>query len=242
MKFYLLLLLYILSSLGFYLMQQDFIWYVLSSLLFFGIVVWGVSVMRLNLFLKSQSSIDASKNEIALTFDDGPDPELTSQVLDVLKAYNAKATFFVIGSKIEANRELIQRIIQEGHGIGNHTYEHSNMFPIWSVRKMKVSIRKTDDLLNAISGGSCQMFRPPFGVTNNLIALAVQSLGKKTIGWNIRTKDSCKSAEQVIAKVKKELTPGVIVLFHDTNPHIIEELRVVLMLCEERALKSIALS
>lgn len=241
MKFYLLLFLFLILMLAVYFTGISPMWYVVNLLLFVGVVVAGVSVIRFNFFLKAQSCIANAKNEVALTFDDGPDKELTPKVLDLLRAYNAKATFFCIGNKMEGNEILLQRLLAEGHTIGNHTYEHSNTFPIWSVKKMKESIQKTDKKIKNITGVECVLFRPPFGVTNNLIASAVKQLQKRTIGWNLRTLDTYKSPDRVITKIKSKLKPGDIVLFHDTNPNILVELKETLEHCKMIKINLIAL-
>ncbi len=241
MKFYLLLFLFLILMIAVYFTGISPIWYVVNLFLFVGVVVAGVTTIKFNLFLTAQSSIKNTNNEVALTFDDGPDTELTPQVLDLLREYNAKATFFCIGSKLKDNEANVKRIVAEGHAIGNHTYEHSNTFPIWSVKKMMLSIQKTDMLIKDITGLDCVLFRPPFGVTNNLIASAVKQLGKVAIGWNLRTMDTYKSSDKVIATIKKKLLPGDIVLFHDTNPNILVELKETLEYCKIKKMNPIAL-
>lgn len=241
MKFYLLILIFLILTVTVYFTDIALMWYAVNVVLFVSLVVAGVSVMRFNLFLTAQSSIKNTNNEVALTFDDGPDTELTPQVLDLLREYNAKATFFCVGSKLKNNEANVKRIVAEGHAIGNHTYEHSNTFPIWSVKKMKLSIQKTDMLIKDIIGLDCVLFRPPFGVTNNLIASAVKQLGKVTIGWNLRTMDTYKSPDKVIATIKKKLMPGDIVLFHDTNPNILVELKETLEYCKIKKMNPVAL-
>lgn len=242
MKFYLLLIIYSLVQLMVYVTGADAVWYTVVTIVLIGIIVWGVSAMRYNLFIKAQSKIKDAKTEVAITFDDGPDKRLTPQVLDLLKEYNAKATFFCIGNKIMGNEDIMKRMVKEGHSIGNHTYEHSNTFPVWSVRRMKHSITETDKVISNITGNECVMFRPPYGVTNNMIAAAIRQLGKKTIGWSIRTKDTCKTIEEVIRKVERNLEPGSIVLFHDTNTNILIELKASLEYCKAKGIKPVAIT
>lgn len=195
--------------------------------------------MNSNLFHKVQSKI--SSNDIAITFDDGPDPLLTPQVLDLLNEFDAKATFFCIGSNVKKHTDIAKRIVNEGHGIGNHSYEHSTLFPLWSPKRMMASIKETDEILKSVSGADNTLFRPPFGVTNTSVAFAIATLGKRVISWSIRSKDTCNTAEQVISKVKRKLKPGAIILFHDTNPNILTELRTVLEYCKSCNLKSVAI-
>lgn len=211
------------------------------SLLFIAITIAGVSVMKYNLFIKAISKLAGNNNEIAITFDDGPCPERTPQILDLLARYNAKATFFCIGNKISANKAIISRIHNEGHSIGNHTFEHSNNFPVWSVKKMKASILATDKEVEALDLKVSTLFRPPFGVTNNLVAMAINKCNKKCIGWSIRTKDTLRTPNQVLTLVKRKLKPGSIILLHDTNEHVCAELEQILLYCKQQELKPIAL-
>lgn len=241
MRFYLLISMYLLALLGVYFFTLGIVWYILLTGVLLSFIVWGVASVQLNLFVTSICSIKDGNNEIALTFDDGPDRELTPQILDILNEYGAKATFFCIGSKLKGNEDIIQRMLNEGHAIGNHSYEHSFNFPMWSAKRIKQSIQKTDAIISELSGVDCTIFRPPFGITNNLIAIALKQLGKKSIGWSIRTKDTCNTPDKVVAKVRKNLAPGSIVLLHDTNKSIVSELIEILDYCQSKNLKSIAL-
>jgi len=242
MKFYVLLFLYLLCISAVFFLQLHCIWFVILTALLLGLVAWGVSSIKLNLFVASVCKLKNTNNEIALTFDDGPDAELTPLILDLLAEYNAKATFFCIGNKIEPNKDLVKRIVAEGHSVGNHTFEHAYNFPIWSVKRILISIRKTDELIEKFSGAESLLFRPPFGITNNLIALAVKKTGKKSIGWSIRTKDTCRKPEEVIKIVERRISSGSIILLHDNNKNILTELKAILEICKNKNLKPIALS
>ncbi len=244
MKFYGLVICYIAALAAVVYFTNDrltILLIVLASFVFSLLVFWGVSVMRLNLFIKSQSRINANNNEVALTFDDGPLPQSTPQILDLLKKHKAKATFFCIGSNIKDNGWLLKRIIDEGHSVGNHSFEHIPAFTYWGIKKVKQSIEKTDRLIEEITGKKTNLFRPPYGVTNNLMAHGIQKLNKKVVGWSIRTKDTCRSVEEVVTLVEEKVKPGAIILLHDSNPRIEETLRKVLEVLEKKNLKSIAL-
>jgi len=246
MKFWVLLFIYIgvVLSILFLNVESHFkiIWITAATLFFSGLIAIGVSVMKLNFFVQATSGIFTEKNEIALTFDDGPDPVFTPQILDLLKEYNANATFFCIGSKVKGHEAIMKRIVEEGHSIGNHTYEHANSFPWWSISKIRNSISKADNAFKDAGLNPVIMFRPPFGVTNNLIATAMKQSNKKCVGWSIRTKDTCKTVDQVVTKVKNKLKAGDIILLHDTNPNIIIELKEILEYCKIKGFKPIALS
>ena len=103
----------------------------------------------------------AAQKEVALTFDDGPDAQWTPQILDILKAKNVKATFFVIGANAEANPGLVQRILAEGHELGNHTYTHPNLSDTPS-QAVALELNATQRLFEALTGRSLRLFRPPY--------------------------------------------------------------------------------
>lgn len=172
------------------------------------------------------------EKKVAITFDDGPHEKFTPEVLQVLKKYQAKATFFCIGKQIEKSPNIIERIIKEGHTIGNHSYSHSKFNGFFSTKKVTEEIEATNDLVESIIGKKMNLFRPPFGVTNSAIAKAVRNTKHKVIGWNIRPFDTVQKNEQiVINKIKKGISPGAVILLHDTNhrtPIVLEQLLVFL--------------
>ncbi|WP_261300716.1 polysaccharide deacetylase family protein [Paenibacillus andongensis] len=152
--------------------------------------------------------------QVALTFDDGPDNHFTSQILDLLKKNNVKATFFIVGEKAKANPEVVKRIVNEGHVIGNHSWDHSN-FTKMSTEEMNQQISKTQDELNAIVGFRPTLFRPPYGALNNAEVMAISSMGLSIIDWSVDTRDwAGTSTQQILKNVKKELKPGGIILQH----------------------------
>lgn len=154
---------------------------------------------------------------VVLTFDDGVDEIQTPKVLDVLKKYDAKAIFFIIGEKAERHPHLVQRIVAEGHKIGIHSYTHKPIFPILAYDNMHKEVWDTKEILEKITGEIVDLFRPPFGVTNPNVGKVVEELNLKTIGWNIRSLDTNMSQDrlQVAERVSKKLTGRDIILLHD---------------------------
>ncbi len=154
---------------------------------------------------------------VVLTFDDGVDEIQTPKVLDVLKKYDAKAIFFIIGEKAEKHSHLVQRIVAEGHKIGIHSYTHKPIFPILAYDNMHKEVWDTKEILEKITGETVDLFRPPFGVTNPNVGKVVEELNLKTIGWNIRSLDTNMSQDrlQVAERVSKKLTGRDIILLHD---------------------------
>ena len=154
---------------------------------------------------------------VVLTFDDGVDEIQTPKVLDVLKKYDAKAIFFIIGEKAEKHPHLVQRIVAEGHKIGIHSYTHKPIFPILAYDNMHKEVWETKEILEKITGETVDLFRPPFGVTNPNVGKVVEELNLKTVGWNIRSLDTNMSQDrlQVADRVSQKLTGRDIILLHD---------------------------
>ncbi len=186
--------------------------FVYSVLLFFG------SKNICSQFYVKAKCKDSEKSKIHLTFDDGPHPEITPQILDILKKYNQKAMFFCIGKNIEQYPEISKQIHDEGHTIGNHSFSHSFYFDFFRTKKVIAELEKTNTLIKNITGKECKIFRPPYGVTNPNIAKAVKKLNLQLIGWKIRSLDTVKNKKTVLKRLEKA-KPGDIILFHDTKKH-----------------------
>lgn len=162
------------------------------------------------------------EDTVALTFDDGPDPDWTPAILDILKAHHAKATFFVVGSEAERYPELIQRIVAEGHEIGNHTFTHPNLAEA-PVPLIKLELNATQRLIQSLTGRSTTLFRPPYNADScptslkELLPIGIaQSLDYMTILENVDPRDWQKPEEsELLERVKSELPHGNILLLHD---------------------------
>ena len=180
-------------------------------------LVWASADVGSNIYLKSLCKGATKERVMTLTFDDGPDEEMTPKVLDVLKRYNVKATFFLIGAKVDKNPEIARRIVAEGHIVANHTYSHSGLFPLSSGETVMQELQRCNDSIKSAVGRSPMLFRPPFGVTNPIIGRAVNAVGLRTIGWSIRSLDTVKgeSRDAIRRKVVAKLHPGAIILLHD---------------------------
>jgi len=154
------------------------------------------------------------KRQIALTFDDAPDPRFTPQILDILKARGVKATFFIVGSRAEKHPELVQRMIREGHSIGGHSYNHPDMSRL-SDSRFHEQIEKTSSILTHIAGYRPNLVRPPYGEIRERQLLWLGQQGYYTVNWSADSLDwrNLKPG-QVYANVMKSVGPGVIVLQH----------------------------
>ncbi len=171
-------------------------------------------------YIKALCRIKTQKKEVLLTFDDGPHPIYTVELLAVLKRHNIQALFFLIGQNAEKYPEIVTQIVSDGHLIGNHTNSHSSWFPLFLPNRMKADIEQCTSTLCSITNSGTKLFRPPFGVTNPTIARAVRQLGYKTIGWSIRSLDTQKGSRLAVAtRVVNKIHPGAIILLHDNRAH-----------------------
>lgn len=153
--------------------------------------------------------------KIALTFDDGPHPHYTAEILDLLAKWEVHATFFVIGKNAEAHPELVRRMAAEGHEIGNHTYSHPRLRGI-GFEELAAEISKNRTLLAALTGTAPTLFRPPEGVTNpNVLAIA-EAAPCRVVLWSIDTRDwALRPAGEIVRSVLHDVKDGDIILFHD---------------------------
>jgi peptidoglycan/xylan/chitin deacetylase (PgdA/CDA1 family) len=151
---------------------------------------------------------------IYLTFDDGPDEHFTPRILDILAEWRAKATFFVCGKKGEKFPQILRRMVEEGHSIGNHTYSHSRFLVYCGI--LGKEIERTEEIIYKITGYRPNLFRPPWGVVMPWVKKKIWKRGYKLVLWDIDTRDWKKLAgEEIARKVKGEASDGAIVLLHD---------------------------
>lgn len=215
------------------------LYYISFFVLWFLLVVYGSFFIRSNYHLKAISKVKTQDNFVAITFDDGP-TEYTEKVLGLLKKEHHKATFFCVGSRIENNPELTQRIISEHHLIGNHTYSHSKQMGFKSTKGVIEELSQTDQIIKSFTGAFPKYFRPPFGVTNPNIMRAIRKTKHKVIGWNIRSLDTViEDEEKIFLRIKRQLKPGSIILLHDTSDKSIRVLERLLLYLNEINYRSI---
>ena len=143
--------------------------------------------------------------DLALTFDDGPNPVWTPRLLSVLADHRVKATFFLMGSRAKQEPMLVRRIAAEGHLIGNHTWSHPNL-AFQSARRIREELTQTSDTLEQITGNKIRFFRPPFGARRRAVFRTARSLGLTTVLWNAMTGDwHLRSAERIADNLIKEI-------------------------------------
>jgi peptidoglycan/xylan/chitin deacetylase (PgdA/CDA1 family) len=166
--------------------------------------------------------VSNTENKIYLTFDDGPIPEITEWVLEELKKHNAKATFFCIGNNIKKHPEIFKKVINEGHSVGNHTFNHLNGWKTptkeyiensgqWSI----ISGRSPNCNLKT---ENCHLFRPPYGKIKTSQSKKLRQLGYKIIMWDVLSADydTTITPEKCLQNVLQNVSSGSIIVFHDS--------------------------
>lgn len=155
--------------------------------------------------------------KIFLTFDDGPHPQATAAILDMLRQHSVRATFFVSGKNIRGNEPLIQRIASEGHSIGIHAFHHSRALAL-SKERTKSEILETQNLLSSLVRQKIRLFRPPFGFFSWKTIEAARELNYVLIMWSCLTGDFRPwSEEKIVSTATHRLTHGSILVFHDND-------------------------
>lgn len=156
--------------------------------------------------------------KIAFTFDDGPHTHFTPLILDILKTYNISATFFVQGIMLEKNHDIIERMINEGHEIGNHTWNHYKLTDISDIQKVKEEITSVSNYLLKNFNYKQVYARPPYGWTNKNIQNIYKENNLKTIAWDIDSKDwTGMNFIDIAYNILSEITDDCIILMHDLN-------------------------
>ncbi|MGG6229556.1 polysaccharide deacetylase family protein [Tenacibaculum sp. SDUM215027] len=167
-----------------------------------------------SLFAKYTWSFFSDRKEIYLTFDDGPIPEVTEFVLNQLKRFNAKATFFCIGDNIRKHPAVFSRIINEGHSVGNHTFNHLNGCKNSNTAYIE-NVSKCESLL---THQKTKLFRPPYGKIKRKQAKQLLAIGYKIIMWDVLSADfdSTITKEKCLQNVLRNVENGSIIVFHDS--------------------------
>jgi peptidoglycan/xylan/chitin deacetylase (PgdA/CDA1 family) len=160
----------------------------------------------------------AARCEVSLTIDDGPDPEVTPAVLDLLEASDARATFFCIARQAEQHPELCREIVRRGHSVQNHSHRHSHAFSLWGPKAMARDIATAQDRLSQITGEQPRFFRAPAGLRNPFLDKVLHEQGLQLVSWTRRGFDTARgNSEQVLARLTQGLRAGDILLLHDGN-------------------------
>ena len=190
--------------------------YAILVMVYLAMVTYGTVVLSAEFFVPVKYKGLVSSGTIAITFDDGPIPGKTEKILEVLKFHKVQAAFFCIGNQVANNSTLTKQIHNDGHLLGNHSYWHKSTFDLQSTKKIQDELSATDHAIHSAIGLKPTFFRPPYGVTNPMVASAIVKGNYKAIGWSIRSLDTIsKDREALFGRITKSLKSGDIVLFHD---------------------------
>lgn len=178
----------------------------------------GVSFIRIRFFVDALCRIHTNKREVALTFDDGPDPLTTPSVLDTLRLHDVKAVFFCIGKQVRAHPELARRIHDEGHLVGNHTFRHGWWTNFLFSRGLENEFKGAQTAIERAVGLRPVYCRSPMGLTNPHYHSMLRKLGLRLVGWDVRTFDRRgPTVEAVVERVARRARPGSIIVLHDAG-------------------------
>ncbi len=158
----------------------------------------------------------ADRGEVALTFDDGPDPDVTPRVLDLLDRTNTRATFFCIGKRAETHPQIVTDIARRGHLVENHSRVHSNLFAFYGPRQLRRELERTQGTLHRCTGRMPQFFRAPAGMRGPFLDFALSRCGLRLVSWTHRGFDTVfHDAARILARLTRNLSPGDVLLLHD---------------------------
>ena len=174
---------------------------------------------------------DTAVKKIALTYDDGPDPVYTEELLAVLEAENVRATFFLLGQEIAGQEEIVKKMYDAGHILGNHTYSHVDLLGLSEWEALE-QLRKTNEVIAACTGEYPQYFRPPFGRCSESINKQISML---MIMWTLDTRDwECQDTGVIVENIVQNVKENDIILMHDGYETTVEATRQVIPILKER--------
>jgi len=191
----------------------------------------------------------AARREVALTFDDGPDPVVTPQVLDILTRHGARATFFCVGEQVRAHGELCMEIVRRGHAVENHSGHHPTTFSLLGWQAMQREVAEAQAAIRAATGLTPRFFRAPLGFRSPLLDPVLHRAGLQLASWTRRGFDTNTQPPRVVKRLLRGLAPGDILLLHDRNsvitpsgaPGVLESLPQVLEAFERARLRPVTL-
>lgn len=173
-------------------------------------------------------SVGTDEKKVALSLDAVWGSDYTEGILELLRKYNIKTTFFLGGFWLEKYPELVKKIASEGHEIGNHTYSHPHLNSL-SREEIRNELLKTHDMIKTLTGKDAKVFRPPFGEYSNKVIEVAKECGYETIIWSIDSLDwQDLSAQEMVSRVMGKMHNGAIVLFHNNGTHTLEALNIII--------------
>jgi len=212
-------------------MKKLFVLISLIAILVAGLIVlWNISKSRtFQFFGEIVPRVNTSQKVVALTFDDGPTPKATAELLAILAAENIHATFFVIGGDLEQHPEEGKKIVAAGHELGNHSYSHTRMILV-TPAFVRREIESTDKLIRETGFQGPIHFRPPYGKKLFALPYYLSKTGRKTITWDVEPDsypEIAASSDKITEHVLSKVEPGSIVLLHVMYPSGAESMKAV---------------
>ena len=184
----------------------------------------------------------AGRGEICLTFDDGPNPDVTPRVLDLLDGFQAKASFFCIGERAAAHPELVREIARRGHSVENHSYHHRSAFAFFGTAWLKRQVDAAQETLTSLAGRPPAFFRAPAGFRSPLLHFVLSNAGLHYVSWTRRGFDAVsRDPQHVLRRLTRGLAPGDVLLLHDSAPIVLDVLPALLGELGARGLRSVSL-
>jgi peptidoglycan-N-acetylglucosamine deacetylase len=178
---------------------------------------------------RRSESVEAGPRYIAVTFDDGPDREVTPQLLDLLRRYNARATFFPMASKIAGNEPVLVRMVAERHVIGNHTLSHRRLSTLNDI-EIASELDGASEILRPIAGQAPRVFRPPYASLDDRVAQAARERGMAIILWSMYPEQLAflSNSASIGNRIVADARDGDIIFMHDTSPRTVEAMEIAL--------------
>jgi peptidoglycan-N-acetylglucosamine deacetylase len=219
-------------------------------LIFEAVLLFGVFERRAPLFGKVLWRKPANPPAVALTFDDGPNEPYSSRVLDILRRYGVKATFFLLGENAARYPETVRRMVSEGHELGNHTWNHE-VLPLKSPGYIRNQIRWTAAVIHAFTGIRPRLFRAPHGWRNPFVNPVARREGCTPVAWTLGVWDTDRpGAEAIVRRTLKGLRNGCILLVHDgrgvevhpDSSQLVEALPIIIEAGRRKGLRFLTLS
>jgi peptidoglycan/xylan/chitin deacetylase (PgdA/CDA1 family) len=176
----------------------------------------GVAFHGSGVFGRPVQSFDTSRPEVAITIDDGPDPQSTPALLDLLDSHGQRATFFVLGSRAQAQPELLGAMSRRGHQVENHSLKHAYTTPFLTPRKLAKELAQASEIIQAATGRAPRYFRPPVGLLSPRVVRAARLAGLQLVGWSGTARDGAATTEaRALARLQRALVPGAVLVLHD---------------------------
>lgn len=187
-------------------------------------------------------NVNTEEKVVAISFDAAWGRANTEGILDILDRYGVKTTFFLVGFWAEEHPDLVRELAARGHEIGNHSATHPHMAQL-NAAQIRDELKKTSDLVESITGQPTTLFRPPYGEYNDTVVKVSREEGYECVQWNVDSLDWKNiSAQDMISRCTRKLSPGDIVLFHNDSKYILEALPAVLEYYQQAGYRIIPVS